>query len=120
VVGTRGQAVDAVGAGVARGKDDDAQLLPALAQPLDQRQAAAVRQADVDDCQPVAARVEVAIPLRQAGHALGGVAGLFQELSQLGAQHGFVFEEDHFDHGHKGQWYARARRWSPNCQIIVR
>jgi hypothetical protein len=34
------QAVDAVGAGVVRAEDDDAQLLPLLAQALDQRQAA--------------------------------------------------------------------------------
>ncbi len=102
MVGSVFQAVDAVGAGVVRAEHDDAQLLTLLAQALDQGQAAAIGQADVDDGQAVAPGVEVAVELLQAGNALRRVAQALQEFTQFMAQHGLVFEQDHIKHGGRG------------------
>ncbi|MNT38216.1 hypothetical protein D3C72_1744020 [compost metagenome] len=83
---------------MARAEHHDADLLAILAQALDQVQAAAVGQADVDDGKVMAAGVEVLVEFSEAGYAQRRVAQLFQKLAKFLAQHGFVFQQDHLRH----------------------
>ncbi|MNT04215.1 hypothetical protein D3C72_1387850 [compost metagenome] len=101
VVGADVQPRHAVAGAAARRQHDDAQALAAFAQLADQRQAVAVGQPEVDQRDAVAGRVVGAVEAFERRLGIDPVAAAGQELAQLFAQHGFIFQQDHITHGNR-------------------